>query len=153
MADPQIPGLIDIAEEVGSSRSFAWVVDWPGWCRGDRDRLQLPALLAATAGRYAPVAIEAGLAFVAHPTDLTAADFRMVETVAGSASTDFGVPGSVAELDRRPVDGQEAGRQAGLVRAAWAVLDQVVAGAPPMLFQPLAAPPLLTSQAPTSPVV
>jgi len=130
VADRQVPEALDIAEEVGSSRSFAWVVDWPGWCRGGRDRVQLPALLAAAAARYAPAAREAGLAFVPDPASLTAADFRLVETVTGSASTDFGVPGSVAELDRLPLDGREAARQAGLVRAAWAVLDRVVAGAP-----------------------
>ncbi len=121
---------LDIAEEVGSGRSFAWVVDWPGWCRGDRDRLSLPARLGAVASRYAPVAAEAGLTFVPDPGTLAAANFRVVETVAGSASTDFGVPGSVAELDRRPLDAAEAVRQATLVRAAWAVLDRVAAGAP-----------------------
>jgi hypothetical protein len=124
---------LEIAEEVGASRSFAWVVAWPGWCRGDRDRLSLPTRLAAAAARYAPVAAEAGLAFAPDPDSLTAADFRLVETVAGSASTDFGVPGSVAELDREPLDAAAASRQASLVRAAWTVLDRVAAGAPAAL--------------------
>jgi hypothetical protein len=89
---------------------------------------------ASFAVRYASVAAEAGLdlptALAVDPAELRADQFELVETISGSASTDFGVPGSVAELDRRAVDAAEATRQASLVRAAWTVLDRVVAGAP-----------------------
>lgn len=121
---------IPIGEEAGKTRSFAWALDWPGWCRGSKNRLDLPAALAAAGPRYARVAALAGLDFVADPGRLSAADFELVERVAGSAGTDFGVPGSVAETDRRPLTELEADRIASLVGAAWAVLDAVVAGAP-----------------------
>jgi hypothetical protein len=121
---------IAIGEEAGKTRAFAWALDWPGWCRGTRDRLDLPAALAGAASRYARVAALAGLGFVDDPAGLSAADFELVATVPGSASTDFGVPGTVAEDDRRPLIAGEAERLARLVGAAWMVFDQVVAGAP-----------------------
>jgi hypothetical protein len=121
---------IAIGEETGKTRAFAWALDWPGWCRGTRDRLDLPAALAGAAPRYALVAAVAGLDFVDDPASLTAADFELVATVPGSASTDFGVPGTVAEDDRRPLIASEAERLARLVGAAWMVLDRVVAAAP-----------------------
>jgi hypothetical protein len=121
---------IAIGAEAGKTRAFAWALDWPGWCRGTRDRLDLPAALAGVASRYARVAALAGLGFVDDPAGLTAADFELVATVPGSASTDFGVPGTVAEDDRRPLTAGEAERLARLVGAAWTVFDQVVAGAP-----------------------
>jgi len=59
--------------------------------------------------------------------------FRVVERVPGSATTDFGAPGAVAEAERVPPTPAEAQRLAALVRAAWATLDSVVAGAPSAL--------------------
>ena len=121
---------IAIGEEVGKSRAFAWAVDWPGWCRGAKGRLDLPAALLAAAPRYALVVAAAGLDFIADPAALTTDGFRLIETVPGSAGTDFGVPSAVAEDDRRPQSGAEAERQAALVGAAWRTFDEVVAGAP-----------------------
>jgi hypothetical protein len=40
------------------------------------------------------------------------------------------VPGAVAAADSRPLTAAEAGRQAALVEAAWAVFAEVAAGAP-----------------------
>lgn len=122
--------LIRFAEEAGKSRTFGWVVDWPGWCRASKERGGVPGALVLAAPRYARVAAVAGLALEGDPADLTPAGFELIETVPGSASTDFGVPGSVAADDRRPTDGADADRLARLLGAAWAVLDQVVAGAP-----------------------
>jgi hypothetical protein len=121
---------IATGEEIGKTRAFAWAIDWPGWCRGSRDRRLLAEALAAAAPRYAVVAAEAGLDFVADPAGLTAGDFELLETVEGSAGTDFGVPYTIAELDRRPVTAADSDRLARLVQAAWVVLDRVVGGAP-----------------------
>jgi len=41
---------VEVALEVGSKRTFATALDWPGWCRSGRDEAgALDALLA-----YAP---------------------------------------------------------------------------------------------------
>jgi hypothetical protein len=90
----------------------------------------VPAALGTAGPRYAAVAAQAGLAFVADPAGLTAAHFELVESVEASAGTDFGVPSGVAELDRRPLSAAEAEREAGLVEAAWIILDRIVAAAP-----------------------
>ena len=119
-----------IGEEVGKSRAFAWAVDWPGWCRGAKGRLELPAALLAVAPRYALVVAAAGIDFIADPANLTTDGFELVETVPGSAGTDFGVPSAVAQDDRRSLSQAEAERQAALVAAAWATFDRVVTGAP-----------------------
>ena len=54
----------------------------------------------------------------------------MVERIAGSASTDFGVPGEIAKRDTTPLAAAEGRRLASLVEAAWVVYDQVVSAAP-----------------------
>jgi hypothetical protein len=112
--------------EVGAKKAFACAVDWPGWCRsGKTPELALDALAAST-GRYAAVAREAGLEF---PLGVDAG-CEVVERVPGGAGTDFGVPSAIADIDRRPVSADDAARLASIVEAAWAVFDRVVAGAP-----------------------
>jgi hypothetical protein len=112
--------------EVGKQRVFACALDWPGWCRAGKGEDAAMAALAASMPRYAAVAAAAGLRF---PTDAGAA-FDVVERVPGSATTDFGAPGTVAPGDRDPQSRREAERQAALVSASWTVLDGVVATAP-----------------------
>jgi hypothetical protein len=120
----------DVYLERGSKRVFACALDFPGWCRSARtEELALQAL-ADYGPRYAVVARQAGVAF---PTRITNEDLRTVERLQGKGATDFGVPNEVAEADARPLTGREASRQVKLVEAAWAVLDQVAAGAPPTL--------------------
>ena len=81
--------------ETGQKRVFACAVDWPGWCRAGKNEQQALEVLAAYAARYAPVPKQAGLKF-SPEADVR---FDIVERVAGSASTDFGVPGVVPALD------------------------------------------------------
>ena len=115
--------------EMGRRRVFAGALDWPGWCRSGKGEEAALAALAAYAGRYAPVAAEAGFPF---PGD-AGERLQVVERLPGGASTDFGAPQAIAEADRRPVSPEEAARQAALVSASWAVFDRVVATAPPEL--------------------
>src|SRR6266542_2620909 len=114
--------------EVGSRRVFAGALDWPGWARSGKDEALALEALADYAPRYAVVAERAGLAFPATAGD----ELRVVEQVAGSATTDFGALDRVVSSDTDPVGGDEAERFAALLRASWAVFDAVVAvlGAP-----------------------
>src|SRR5438132_13244694 len=82
--------------ESSRTRSFACAYDWPGWCRSGKDEASALAALAAYAPRYAAVARRARVAFDANPT------FRVVERLAGSASTEFGVPAEVAKRHTMP---------------------------------------------------
>jgi hypothetical protein len=116
---------IEIAEEHVAKRSFAWGVDWPGWCRsGKTVELAIEALIRA-APRYAVVATMASLEF-----PVVALDLETVDSVEGGATTDFGAPERWTASDDRPTDGDGADRLARLVEASWVVLDEVVAAAP-----------------------
>jgi hypothetical protein len=109
--------------ESGKKRVFARAVDWPGWCRAGRDEAAALEALANYRDRYAVVTSEAG---VARPSD----QFDVVERVAGSGGTDFGVPSTVLDRDARPLKAADLERQLKLVGAAWAVFDALVAKAP-----------------------
>jgi len=112
--------------EVGAKRTFACAIEWPGWSRSDRGQDAALQALAAYAPRYARVAARAGLTI----PRITAADLHVVETVAGTATTDFGAPDAIARADRRRLDSGSARRMVALVDAAWQELDRAVAAAP-----------------------
>jgi hypothetical protein len=115
--------------EQGGKRVFACARDWPGWCRAGRtDDAALEALLVYLP-RYAVVAAGAGLALPAYD----ASGLTVVERVPGSATTDFGAPGSVPALDRGALARKDSDRTVALLRAAWERFDEVVADAPAAL--------------------
>jgi len=114
--------------ERGSKKVFACAADWPGWCRsGKGDEAALEAL-AAYAGRYWSAVSRSRVGFPKGALDL-----HVVEVVKGSATTDFGAPGTVPDLDFHPVPAGEARRNAAILRASWRTLEQVAAGAPASL--------------------
>ncbi|MGE0134870.1 MAG: hypothetical protein AB7L91_13860 [Dehalococcoidia bacterium] len=115
--------------EAGSKRVFACALDWPGWCRPGRTEDEALSRLAEYAPRYAAVTAAAGL----DVSEMSAPTFEVVERLDGSATTDFGAPGAVANADREPARDSEAERLVALVAAAWAVLDDVAARAPESL--------------------
>jgi hypothetical protein len=119
---------ITVSVEATPKKAFATAVDWPGWSRsGKTEEMALEALVAA-ALRYAIVAREAGESFPREAKDPDA--FEVVERTEGGGGTEFGVPSSITELDRRPVKKVDATRLARLVEAAWTVFDRVAAAAP-----------------------
>jgi hypothetical protein len=121
---------IDVYLEVAPKKVFACAVEWPGWARsGTTEEAALEAL-ARYAARYRPVTELAGVRFPAS----AAGTLTVVERVKGSTSTAFGIPDSKdVAADARPLTKASAGRLADLVEAAWAVFDDVVAGAPASL--------------------
>src|SRR5436190_15827592 len=115
--------------ELGSKKTFACALDWPGWCRAAKTGDEALKLLAAYAPRYAVAAEAAGVRFPAG----VAGNFEVVEEVKGSATTDFGAPGAFAAQDGEPLTAKQAARLASLVEGAWNVFDRVVTGAPASL--------------------
>lgn len=115
--------------EVADRRVFAWVVDWPGWCRAGKTDEEALDALAAYRDRFARVVTKAGLRLPAN----AGPPFDVVERVKGDTTTEFGAPGAVAEVDRRKVTPAVARRHVALLEAAWAVLDDVAAGSPAVL--------------------
>jgi len=120
---------IRIAEEAGAKKAFAWAIDWPGWARGGKTPELARAALIGYAPRYAVVAAVAGLAL----PDVDEGPFDIADSVPGGSGTDFGVPSSITDADRRQVTAPEAERLAALIAAAWKVFDRVADGAPETL--------------------
>ncbi len=112
--------------EVGSKRVFASAVDWPGWCRSGRTEEVALESLAAYADRYRAVPERAGIAFPTRVAD----GFDVVERLAGSATTNFGAPGEIAKGDSVRLTAAAAKRTAALVKASWAVFDEIAASSP-----------------------
>jgi len=121
--------VVPVYLEVGAKRVFACALPWPGWCRVARNDDEALRSLAAYAPRYERVAKQAGIRFAVG----SVTTFDVVERVKGSATTDFGAPGSPARADDDTVTAREAQRIARLVDAAWAVFDDVMGVAPKSL--------------------
>ncbi len=118
--------MTPVSLEVAPKRAFAWALDWPGWCRSGRTADAALEALVAYRARYAVVARRAG-------RRLSAARFEVVQQVGGNGATEFGVPGAITPGDEEPWTSGELARQVALLQAAWAVLDDVVRSAPPVL--------------------
>lgn len=118
---------IGVYLEVGQKKVFACAQEWPGWCRSAKDEAGALEALGAYTGRYGAVVGDAGLRLP------SSGGFEVVERVKGSATTDFGAPGTVPQADLEPLTAAAARRQVALVEASWAVLDRVAAGAPARL--------------------
>lgn len=118
---------IAVAIETTSKKTFASVVDWPGWSRSGKTQDLALEALAAAAPRYAAVAELAGESF---PTNAGASAFHVIEEAEGDGGTTFGVPSRVTDADRRRVSATDADRLRRLVAAAWTTFDRVAAHAP-----------------------
>lgn len=111
---------MDVYLEAGAKRVFACSVEWPGWCRsGPDDATALRALLEY-GPRYAAVIRSARLGFEA-PTSLD--EFRVLERLAGNATTDFGAPGVIPSVDRESASPADCARFEKVLRAGWRALD------------------------------
>lgn len=108
--------------EVGAKRTFAVALDWPGWGRSGRTADLALATLAGYAPRYAAAVGSA-----------VPAEFDVVESLPGNATTDFGAPAAFASTDSEPFGAEAAARAAALVQACWNALDRVAAASPPEL--------------------
>ena len=111
-----IPAIL----ELGSKRTIAMSADWPGWCRGGRDEASALQALLDYAPRYGKVMSLAELKF-ASPADVSV--FAVTQRVKGNATTDFGAPAIIVELDRAPVAASEWKRWQKILQACWQAFD------------------------------
>ncbi len=112
--------------EVGSHRTIAAAVDWPGWCRSGRDETTALQALFDYGSRYARVLRTARLSFQA-PGDV--ASLVVVERLKGNATTDYGVPALAPQSDSHPLADEELRRLQAILKACWRAFDKTVAGA------------------------
>jgi hypothetical protein len=115
--------LIGVYLEAGNKQIFACAVDWPGWCRSGRDeKLALQALFAY-GPRYEQVLHNAKIEFQS-PADLSR--LTVIERVTGNATTDFGTPAIVLDVDKGPVGPTELWRWRMCLPAYWRAFDDAV---------------------------
>lgn len=111
---------LDVYLEVGTRRAFACAVEWPGWCRSGPDEAAALQSLLQYGPRYAAIVRSARLRFRA-PREVDR--FRVVERLAGNATTDFGALGVIPECDRADLTLAESARLEKIIRAGWRALD------------------------------
>ena len=107
--------------EVGTKRSFAIALEWPGWSRSGRDESEAVATLAAYGTRYAAVVTPAGLKLT---PPKNASGFRVTKRVKGNATTEFGAPAIGLPSDAAPLGKAELERLERILIACWEALDR-----------------------------
>lgn len=115
--------MTNIYLEVGEKKVAASALEWPGWCRLAKTEAEAIQALTEYGPRYQVIALRAGLEF--NPGELV-----VVERVPGDMTTNFGAPSIIVASDTAPLDAAMAERGVALLRAAWAILDEVVAASP-----------------------
>jgi hypothetical protein len=109
--------------EIGTKRTFAGAVDWPGWARSGRDEASALETLLAYAPRYARVVGRSRLGFEA-PASGSAV--YVVERLQGNATTDFGAPDVPPSTDTDPIDATALERLEKILKASWRAFDRAV---------------------------
>ena len=109
--------------EVGKRYTLAGAIEWPGWCRGDRNEEAALRALIEYGPRYERVMRAAGISFQA-PADMPVTE--VVERLEGTGTTDFGVPDVAPSVDASPVDDSDLQRLQALLKACWAAFDKAV---------------------------
>jgi hypothetical protein len=119
-------GEMNIYLEIGSRRTFAAALDWPGWSRMGRDEATALQALFEYGPRYLSVLRPAGLGF---QVPGSVSDFVIIERLSGSATTDFGAPGQVPSSDTEAVDETELQHLQALLKACWRAFDAAIEAA------------------------
>jgi hypothetical protein len=117
---------IPVYLEVGSKRTFAGAIHWPGWCRSGRDEAAALDALVAYGSRYARVLQAVQLAF---EQPLATSDLTIEERLVGTGTTDFGAPAMVPSADEAPIDDEELDRLQAVLRACWLAFHNAVRAA------------------------
>ncbi len=114
---------LNVYLEVGSRRTFAAAIDWPGWCRMGPDEATALQTLFDYGPRYARILRPARLGFQV-PNAVSA--FAVVERLKGNATTDFGAPDLAPTSDTQPLNDTELRRLRALLKACWRAFDAAV---------------------------
>jgi hypothetical protein len=109
--------------ETGKKKTFAGVLEWPGWCRSGRDENTALQTLFEYGQRYAQVLNVTGIDFQP-PSDVS--EMWVTERHEGNSTTDFGAPSIVPDVDQDPFNWTEYERSQQLLGACWLAFDDAV---------------------------
>ena len=117
-------GELRVALEIGPNgkKVVAVAPDWPGLARGAKTADAAIERIRAYVPRYAPIAMEAGIAesFAPNP------GIVVVDQYPGVGSTDFwGISFAFSRFDQQAMTQDELDRELTLIRACWAFFDDV----------------------------
>ncbi len=121
-----ISASIEIYLEVGSTKTFACAVDWPGWCRSGKDEASAIKALLNYAPRYHAIVKSAGLPF---GVPQSASDFSIIDRIKGDYATNFGVPDLPISKDTAPLSDETVLRYTAILEAAWSAFDRIARSA------------------------
>jgi len=114
---------LEVYLELGSKRTFAAALDWPGWCRAGKDESSALQALFDYAPRYSKIIRPARLGFEA-PKDIAA--FEVMERLKGNATTDFGAPDIAPKIDEKPIDDEALRHIQAILKACWKAFDEAI---------------------------
>lgn len=114
---------IPVYLEVGTKRTFACALDWPGWSRSGKDEASALEALLDYGLRYGAAVRLGRLKFEA-PGDVSA--FQVMHRMQGDATTNFGTPGCIPSEDLRPVDETELSQLQSLLKGSWRAFDEAI---------------------------
>jgi hypothetical protein len=112
---------IDVVIETGRNRTFASVLNWPGWSRSGKDEESALLALLDYSPRYTRVLQHMDIGF--QPPSGPSA-FHITERLQGDAGTDFEAPEIPAEAEKEPLEGTELERSKALLLAYWQAFDK-----------------------------
>lgn len=115
--------MTDIYLELAGKKAIAWSLEWPGWCRIRSNEETAVQVLIDYEPRYRLIAQRAGL-------DFSPGDLVVAERLPGDGNTAWGVPSVMAPVETRPIDATTMQCYIALLRAAWGMLEDVVATSP-----------------------
>jgi len=110
---------------MGSKKTFASALDWPGWSRSGKDADGALEALLASAERYGRAVGQV----IDFPAPDEASGFEVVERLKGGGATDFGVPSQPARSDDDALGEAELERLVAILRACWSAFDRAAAKA------------------------
>jgi hypothetical protein len=109
--------------EIGRKKIFTGAVEWPGWCRSGRDEKTALQALIAYGTRYADILRRTDVEFQI-PTDVS--EFIVLERHQGNATTDFGAPTVILDVEKESLDQMAFERSLAILQACWQAFDQTV---------------------------
>jgi hypothetical protein len=112
--------------EVTRRRTFAVAVDWPGWARSGKTEDEALDALLAYGERYRR---SLGAAAASLKVPATTMGLNVVERLEGNATTEFGAPGVVPDVDTAALSDVQLDELIKLLRAAWTAFDRAAASA------------------------
>jgi hypothetical protein len=104
--------------EAIDTKTFASMLDWPGWSRSGKTESDALAALSLYADRYRAVIALTDLPRIP-------ARFNVIDRIPGTGATTFGVPDHIHQAEYEPVSLDEAKRLVAILRACREYFDQV----------------------------